>query len=122
MGAERPNENGRLTERCRRCRLQLFMSLPTQAEESFMGAERPNENGRLTERCRRCRLNAESGWGADGCRRQKEYAPQKRNMQKRKRPANTGGMCNCEVKRQPGTGFCGGKKKKPDVMSGFFTS
>ncbi len=87
-----------------------------------MGAERPNENGRLTERCRRCRLNAESGWGADGCRRQKEYAPQKRNMQKRKRPANTGGMCNCEAKRQPGTGVCGGKKKKPDVMSGFFTS
>ena len=57
--------------------MQLFMSLPTQAEESFLGAERPNENGRLTERCRRCRLKffcipeisdqAEEGfWGRRG--------------------------------------------------------
>lgn len=67
-----------------------------------------------------CRRKADGV--ADERRRQKEYAPQKRNMQKRKRPANTDGLCNCEVKRQPGTGFCGGKKKKPDVMSGFFTS
>ena len=47
MGAERQNENGRLTERCRRCRLKFFCipEISGQAEESFLGAERSNENG-----------------------------------------------------------------------------
>ena len=47
MGAERPNENGRLTERYRRCRLKFFCipEISDQAEESFLGAERSNENG-----------------------------------------------------------------------------
>lgn len=44
MGAERPNENGRLTERCRRCRLK--------AESGWGG-------GRMTQAKRICAPKAE---------------------------------------------------------------
>lgn len=84
-----------------------------------MGAEKPNENGAFDGKVRRCRLKAESGWGGGRMPQAKEYAPQKRNMQKRRRPANIGGMCKCEVKRQPGTGVCGGKRKSRTLCPAF---